>query len=126
MERVRFIEHDGKKILHLDLSFLKAEKVMPVIEQARATIASQPFKSVFTLTDVTGANFNDEVAQALKAFVAHNKPYVVAAAVVGVTGFKQVLFNTAMLFSGRTLHAFGSFAEAKTWLASQQPGSGPG
>jgi flavodoxin len=119
MERVRFIDHKGKKILHLDFAGCKADEVIPVIEQARTTIAAQPPKSVYTLTDVTDTRYNTEISDAMKEFVAHNKPYVAAAAVVGVTGLKQIILNAVMKFSGRRLHAFDSLAEAKDWLAGQ-------
>jgi hypothetical protein len=119
MERVRFIEHKGKKILHLDFAHAKSDEVLRIIEEARPTIAAQPPKSVFTLTDVTDSGFNSQVSDAMKEFVAHNKPYVAASAVVGVTGLKQIIFNAVMKFSGRQLHAFNSLAEAKEWLAKQ-------
>jgi hypothetical protein len=119
MEHVRFIEHKGKKILHLDFSRKKADEVLPIIEHARSTIGAQPPKSVFTLTDVTETGFNAKISDAMKEFVAHNKPYVAASAVVGVTGLKQIIFNAVMKFSGRQLHAFDSLTEAKEWLAKQ-------
>jgi len=119
VERVRFIEHKGRKIIHLDFSRLKADDSIPIIEQARVTIGGYPPKSVFTLTDVSESNFNNRVTQALKALVVHNKPYVVASAVIGIDGLKQIIFNSVMTFSGRQLHAFDTLAEAKDWLASQ-------
>ena len=119
MDRVKFIEHKGKRILHLDFSHFKAEQVLPVIEQARAIIAAQPPKSVYTLTDVTESGFNSKVSDSLKEFVAHNKPFVAASAVVGVTGLKQIILNAVMKFSGRHLHAFDSLDQAKDWLAKQ-------
>ena len=119
MERVRFIDHQGKKILHLDFSHCKAGEVLQVIAQAKAVIATQPPKSVMTLTDVTEAAFNSAVSEAMKDLVSHNKPYVTAAAVVGVAGLKQIIFNAVVRFSGRKLHAFGSLDEAKDWLTAQ-------
>ncbi len=119
MDRVQFIQHKGRKILHLDFTNKKSLEVLPLIEQAKAAISSQPPKSVFTLTDVTGMGFNSESTDALKKFVDHNKPFVAAAAVVGVTGLKQIILNAIMKFSGRHLHAFNSVDEAKEWLAKQ-------
>jgi flavodoxin len=74
---------------------------------------------VFTLTDVTNTTFNSKVSDAMKEFVVHNKPYIVASAVVGVTGLKQIIYNAVMKFSGRKLTAFDSLAEAKDWLAER-------
>jgi hypothetical protein len=119
MERVQFIQHKGKKILHLNFADCKADEVLAVIEQAKATIKTQVPQSVFTLTDVTNTAFNSTVSDAMKDFVMHNKPYVVASAVVGVTGLKQIIFNAVMRFSGRKLTAFDNVVEAKDWLAGR-------
>jgi hypothetical protein len=118
MERVQFIEHKGKKILHLNFAGCMPNEVLLVIKQARSTIRTQSSQSVFTLTDVTNAAFNSAVSDAMKEFVLHNKPYVVASAVVGVTGLKQIIFNAVMKLSGRKLTAFENLDEAKDWLAS--------
>ena len=117
MERVQFIQHKGKKILHLNFADCKADEVLTVIDQAKAAIRTQALRSVLTLTDVTNTAFNSKVSDAMKEFVMHNKPYVVASAVVGVTGLKQIIYNAVMKFSGRKLTAFDSLAEAKDWLA---------
>ena len=119
MERVLFIQHKGKKILHLNFADCKADEVLVVIDQAKAAIRTQARQSVLTLTDVTNTSFNSKVSDAMKDFVMHNKPYVVASAVVGVTGLKQIIYNAVMKFSGRKLTAFDSLAEAKDWLAER-------
>lgn len=118
MERVQFIQHKGRKILHLDFSDCKSPEVLQIIEQAKHTIKSQSHRSVYTLTDVTNTAFNSAVSDAMKEFVLHNKPYVAASAVVGVTGLKQIIFNAVMKLSGRKLTAFESLDAAKDWLAS--------
>lgn len=117
MSRVQFIEHKGRKILHLNFTNCKPVDVHPIISEAKNAIKTQPLKSVCTLTDVTESAFNSRLSDALKEFVAHNKPYVLAAAVVGVTGLKQIILNAVMKFSGRELHAFDSLDEAKDWLS---------
>ena len=119
MDRVQFIQHKGKKILHLNFSECTPDEVLRVIEMAKAAIRTQSPGSVFTLTDVTNTAFNSKVSDALKEFVVHNKPYVVASAVVGVTGLKKIIFNAVMKFSGRKLTAIDSLAEAKDWLAER-------
>ncbi len=119
MERVRFIHHNGKEILFLDFSACKAGDVLLVIDKATPVIAARPEKSLCTLSDVTDARFDDSVTQRMKEFTAHNKPFVKAAAVVGITGLKKILFEAVMLFSKRKLHAFETVEQAKDWLAAQ-------
>ncbi len=119
MERVQFIQHKQKVILLIDCAGCSAAEVIPVIDEAKAAVRTRRPSSVLTLTDVSGAGFDSAVSAAMKDLVLHNKPYVLAAAIVGVTGLKQIIFNTVMRFSGSHLHAFKTIDEAKDWLASQ-------
>ena len=115
-EKIRFIQYEGKNILHLDFSHCKAEEILNTISKAKKVIAAQPEQSLLTLTDVTDARFNDAVTQEMKAFTTHNRPYVRAGAVVGVTGLKRIIFQAVVAFSGRKLSAFDNVEQAKKWL----------
>jgi len=115
-EKIRFIQYEGKKILHLDFSRCKADEILNTITKAKKVIATHPERSLLTLTDVTDARFSDAVAQEMKAFTAHNRPYVRAAAVVGVTGLKRIIFEAVIAFSGRKISTFDSIEKAKQWL----------
>ena len=115
-ERVKFIKHSGREILSLDFSGCTAVEVLPVIDEAKKAIRTRPEGSVLTLTNVTDMRFNENVAQHMKEFTAHNKPYVKAAAVIGVLGIKKILFDAAMMFSRRRLYAFDDVLEAMDWL----------
>jgi hypothetical protein len=117
-ERIRFIKHQGKEILLIDFSNSQADEVLTIIDQATAVIAKRPEQSLLTLTDVTNARFNEAVGEGLKNFTLHNKPYVRAGAVVGITGLKRIIFGAVMAFSQRKLLPFDDREQAKAWLAS--------
>ena len=119
MERVNFITHQNKQILHIDFSNSKPDEVLRVIEQAKAVIKKQPPNSVLTLTDSTGTRFDDEVTKSMKEYAAHNKPYVRAGAAIGITGLRKIIFEAILLFSSRKLATFDSIDAAKDWLVSQ-------
>jgi hypothetical protein len=119
MERIKFIEHKGKKILHLDFARANAIDVIRIIDDAKVVIAAQPEWSIRTLTDVTDLKFNAAATDAMMEFASHNKPYVSAAAVVGVTGLKRVIYNAVVSFTGRNLVVFDSSSQAKDWLVTQ-------
>ncbi len=119
MERVQFVQHKGRVILHINFAQCSAAEIFAAIEEAKAAIRTQIPGTVLTLTDVTGACFDSTISGAMKDLMLHNKPYVIASPIVGVTGMKQVIFNTVMRFSGRHLHAFGSLNEARDWLIRQ-------
>lgn len=119
MSSVRFITHEGREILFIDFSNKNPAQFIETIREARAVIAAQPQGSLLTLTDVTGASYNREAADALKEYVAHNKPFVKAGAVVGLNDLKRVIFNFLNRVSGRSLKGFDTLEQAKRWLAKQ-------
>ena len=90
---------------------------LTVIEEAKQTIASRPLRSVLTLTDVTNSYFDSNVNVPLKKYVAHNKPYVKAGAVVGISSVRKIIFNAVLFFSRReNLKTFDTLEAAKEWL----------
>jgi hypothetical protein len=116
MEKVQFIQHNGKEILLLDFSRCTVTDALAIIDEAAVTIRTRPQQSLLTLADVTDMRFDDKLNQRMKEFTALNKPYVKAAAVVGVTGLKKILFQAVMTFSKRKIHAFDDRETAKAWL----------
>ncbi|UCG78126.1 MAG: hypothetical protein JSV21_11320 [Nitrospirota bacterium] len=118
MQRVRFTEHNGKPILLLDFSHCEPKEVLQTIEEAKPIISSRPENSLLVLTDVTNAHFNGEVSDALKHFTSHNKPYIKASAVIGITGLKQVIYQAVLLFSKRVIKSFDDAEAAKDWLST--------
>jgi len=119
MARIQFITHAGKQLLYLDFSKADVATVKATAEEAKPIIAKQPQGSVFTLTDVSDSQLTPETSAIFKDFTAHNKPYVKAGAVLGVTGLKKVIFNTVVSVQGRNLKAFSDMDEAKDWLSKQ-------
>jgi hypothetical protein len=116
--RVTFIRHKDVEILSINWSGATGDEILEAIGEAKRMIASRPEQSVRTLTNVTDARIERRVTEALKDYVAHNKPYVLAGAVVGLNDLKTVIFNFINRVTGRSLRAMGSIDEAKDWLAA--------
>jgi hypothetical protein len=116
--RVGFIRHKSVEILLIDWSNATAEEILNAIEDAKRLIVTRPAQSVRTLTNVSGARIERRVTDVLKDYVAHNKPYVLAGAVVGLNDLKTVVFNFVNRTTGRSLRAMSSIDEAKDWLAA--------
>jgi predicted RND superfamily exporter protein len=119
MGRINFIEQRGKRILFLDFSDCHIDEVLKTIEEARQVIKVQAENSLLTLSDVTDARFNTEVTRAMKELTEHNKPYVKAAAVVGITGMKKIIYDAITKLSKRNIATFDDLESAKDWLAMQ-------
>ena len=118
----KFIEYNGTRILMFDFAQCELEEMVPVIREGKQLIAAEPEKSVLTLTDVTGARNNSAAARVMKELAAYNKPYVKAAAVVGLDGLKRIALEAVARFSGRNLTAFDDIEKAMVWLAQQKAG----
>ena len=119
MSAVEFTTHKGVRILFIDLARKRPAQLLEAIREARSVIGAQPAGSLLTLTDVEGSVYDREVADELKAYVTHNKPFVRAGAVVGLNDLKRVTFNFLNRVTGRNLKAFEGLDAAKEWLAKQ-------
>jgi hypothetical protein len=117
----RVLEYKKKNILFLDFSHCTCkEEFMPVIEAAKEWLKDKDPNSGLTVTDVTDAHFNKEIITLMKELTLHNKPYVKAGAVVGITRpLVKLAYNTVMAFSKRTLPIFDTQDQAKEWLITQ-------
>lgn len=119
MSKVYFIGHKGKEILFIDFSNCELDEIFPIIEESKTIIKSKPKNSLLTLTNISNTNFNENISDAFKEYTIHNKPYVKAGAVVGVTGLKKIVYMAVAKFSGRTLTLFDDIEQAKNWLVKQ-------
>ena len=119
MGRVQFIDHKGTRILMLDFSGCKSVELGAIVKEAKAVIGKQPPASVRTLTNVTCTEMSKDTSAIVKDLTSFNKPYVTAAAVVGVEGLKKVIYNAIVAISGRNMSTFNTIDQAKDWLATQ-------
>ena len=90
MARTSFIEHKGVRIAFLDFANVQSpDEALVAIEEAGRIVQAEPFRSVRTLTHVSGSRFNGEVLEAVKRLAVNNRPYVIAGAVVGLSGLQN-------------------------------------
>ncbi len=118
MSRVQQLQHKGKQVVLVDLSGCTPDETIQIVGEAKTIIAKNPPKSCRVVTDVKGATYSRQVAEAIKDFVSHNSPYVKASAVVGAEGTAAVLLQTVIFLTRRELKSFGKREEALDWLAS--------
>ena len=119
MERVRRVEQQGKAVVLIDLSGCPAAEVASLLVQGRAMIATCAPKTALTLTDVTDARFDDAATHEARTNAEQNAPYVRAAALVGVTGLKKIVYNVVTRMTGRDYKVFATREEALRWLVAQ-------
>ncbi len=123
MDRTRFIDHRGHRLLMLDYTNLGTDpdQLRAEIVKTKEIIGREPPASVLTLTDVRGSKINPGNVRAMQELVRFNADYVRwSAVVVGLTGVYLTAFRaTQALSRRRNLSAFNDSFEAKEWLVSR-------
>jgi len=110
----RFIEHQGKKILYLDLACASPSEHNAGILEAERVIHGEPERSVLLLVDVSCAGLNHETERLAERFGASAGRRVRARAVVGASGLKRRLVVGA---GPGELASFDDLGDARDWLA---------
>ena len=117
-ERIRFIDHHGKKILLVDLSNCSADEVEEIVRRVPDYITVQPRGSVLVLTDFSGAAFDRDALQAMKETAVFDKPFVKKSALIGTESLPRDFYEDMTRFSRRELPIFKTREEALAWLAA--------
>lgn len=119
VKRVDFVEHRGKKIPRLGFSDLTPEELAVPIREAQEIIRNQPQSSLFTMTCVDSAPFNNQTVEILKEFARGNEPFVSRASLVGLEGRQKLVLTVVSRFIGRNFYVCGDEEEAKERLTAE-------
>ena len=117
-ERIRFIDHKGKKILLVDFSNCLARDVENITRAVPDHVTVQPRGSVLVLTDFTGAAFDQDALRAMKETAVFDKPFVKKSALIGTQSLPRDFHEAMTSYSRRELLIFKSREEALDWLAA--------
>ncbi len=120
VDRVKWMEHKGKRILYEDFSGLQDQKeIFQVTDFSTALICKQPESSVLLLTNVTGARYNPSIIRRLNDNSKLTVPYMKAYVVVGIKGLTMVILESFVAFTGLDIKLCSSVEEGLDWLAGQ-------
>jgi hypothetical protein len=117
-ERIRFIDHLGKKILLVDFSNCPANEVERIARAVPDYVTVQPRSSVLVLTDFTGASFDRDALRAMKETAVFDKPFVKKSALLGTESLPAQFYEELISFSRRELLILKTREEALDWLAA--------
>ena len=117
--RIRFIRHEGQKILLVDLSNCSAPEVKRISELVPKFVTSHPKGSLLLLADFTGAEFDREAITTMKEGTVFDRPYLKKSAWVGTENLPKVFYEHIKVFSQRELPTFKSREEALQWLVQE-------
>ena len=115
-ERISFVKHSGKEILYCDFSTLMTTKIIELLDKCYELIKTK--EDLLLLFDVTNASIFGEAFEHAKDFAKRIQPYRKKSALIGVSGPKQMLLKSILLFSGsaKKVQAFSTKEEALDWL----------
>jgi len=120
-ERVKFVDHRGKKILVQDLTdSTSVEMNIQIFDRTKEIILSQPLKSVRLLSIFHNAHYSSEAVDHMKEFSKTVTPYMLASAAVGITGIKRIIYHSLIRLTGRKIELFDTIEKALDWLAQQE------
>ena len=122
-ERIRFIDHQGKKILLVDFSNCAANEVERIARAVPDYVTVQPRSSVLVLTDFTGASFDRDALRAMKETAVFDKPFVKKSALLGTESLPAPFYEELISFSRRELVILKTREEALDWLAADPAGA---
>jgi len=118
-ERIRFISHEGKRILFVDFSKCAAQEVEKISRIVPDYVTIQARGSVLILTDFTGASFDNEALRTMKESAVFDKPFVKKSALIGTETLPEKFYEQLKTFSGRELPIFKTREEALSWLIEE-------
>ncbi len=126
MQRVRWIEHGGRKILFIDYTNLRASvpaqkiEIRETLKKLMEIVETLKEKTLF-LTDATNAIPDKETLDALKKVAAftNSNSLVEKECIVGLASVQQVLMNVINFVSKAKLSMFDSTEKALEWLTKE-------
>jgi hypothetical protein len=120
MKQPELIHFKGKVIVYLDFSNMKEKaEIMALEKRGSDYIRSQPMNSVYTLTNMEGMFFNNEIKKYFEEIVKGNAPYVRAAAVIGLSGLISIMYNAFVTVTGRNIKSLKTKEEAMEYLVGR-------
>jgi hypothetical protein len=123
-ERIRFIDHQGEKILVVDFSNCQANEVEEIARAVPDYTTVQPPGSVLVLTDFSGAAFDRDAIRAVKEAAVFDKPFVKKSALIGTEDLPASFYDELTSFSRRELRIFKTRGEALAWLVGDTDSPG--
>jgi hypothetical protein len=120
-DRIRFITHQKRKILLIDLSHCSAARVEKIFRAVPDFVTKQARESVLILSDFTGASYNQDAIRVMEETAVFDKPYVKKSAWTGKSTDPELvseeLAEKLGAFARRKFRVFESREEALAWLA---------
>ena len=115
---VSYIEHKGKKLLHVDFKDMKEKQIVLENIELMVKFYKEATEDIYLLLDVRGTYNDPEVMDKLKnygktVFKGRSKNR----AILGITGMKKLLLRAYSTFTNTDVSVFETVEDAKDYLA---------
>lgn len=116
MERIRYIDHQGKKILLVDCSGCEGTQVAEIADQVPGFVTPQPDRSVLLLADFSGSKLTKDAVERIKIAAVLNRQHLRRSAWVFNGNIPKTLHDSVKTFSNRDIPKFETREEAMGFL----------
>jgi hypothetical protein len=118
MDPIRFVTHQGQRILLLDFRESTPDQVADLSSRVPDVITREPKGSVLVVADFSGVTFNREIVERIKIATAIDRPHIKRAAWVLTENLPKALYDSIRSFSAREIPVFDSREKAMDYLVS--------
>jgi hypothetical protein len=118
-DRIRFVKHEGKQILLVDISNCSSAQVITLSKIVRGFVTAHPKGSLLLLADFTNAEFDKESLPAMQETAVFDRPHLKKSAWVGTESLPNIFYEHIKTFSRRDLPTFKTREEALDWLVKE-------
>ena len=118
MERIRFIDHAGHRILLVDLTDCSADEIAGVANQVPIYVTREPDRSVLLLADFSSAKLTREAVERVKIAAALDRRHITRSAWVFNGNIPKPVHDSVQAFSSREIPKFDTRDEAIAFLVS--------
>lgn len=118
-DRVRFITHQGQRILLVDFRGCAASQVATICDMVPSYVTPEPRGSVLILADFTDAQIDRDAVEHLKKAMVYDRPHIRRSAWFGADGFPKAFYENVKAFTVREFPTFQTREQALAYLLGE-------
>lgn len=109
----------GRPLMIVRVNGMGKQETLATLKKAAGEVKKYTQQTLLMITDVTNTPFDKDVSEAFKGYAAHNKPYVLASSIIGISGLNKIILTAVARFTGRSFYIAKDLDDARAWLKSQ-------
>ena len=117
-DRIKWIQHNGRRILSLDYSNFDVEKLPEFFEEVKKAVSKEPPNSVLYLVNVRDLKFSLNVLNMFNKLAEETKPYDKGGAILNVKGLVKVMYDAYSKIFTKPIRTFDNTDKALEWLST--------